>query len=59
LGRFPSVNVDLKLIILTGGLVTVDRSCDAFEPARAFAQWLGAQRYRDEWKTQWIDLAQR
>jgi hypothetical protein len=27
--------VNLQLIILAGGLVIVDRSCDAFDPVRA------------------------
>ena len=32
----PPVDIDLELIILVGGLVAVDRWCDAFQPARAF-----------------------
>jgi hypothetical protein len=33
MGRFPPVNVDPpKLIIPTGRLVIIDRSCDAFDP---------------------------
>lgn len=35
MGRFPPVDVDLQLTILAGGLVIVDRSCDAFDPVHA------------------------
>jgi hypothetical protein len=35
LGRFPQVDVDPQLIIPTGRLVIVDRSCDAFDPVHA------------------------
>lgn len=35
MGRFPPVDMDLQLIILAGGLVIVDRSCDAFDPVHA------------------------
>lgn len=37
LGRFLPIDVDLQLIILAGGLIIVDRSCDAFDPVRAAA----------------------
>ena len=35
LGRFPPIDVDPQLIIPTGRLVIVDRSCDAFDPVHA------------------------
>ena len=38
MGRFPPVDVDPQLIIPTGRLVIVDRSCDAFDPVHALAQ---------------------
>jgi hypothetical protein len=38
-GGFPSLDVDLQLIMLAGGLVIVDRSCGAFDPVHAWG-WL-------------------
>jgi hypothetical protein len=39
MGWFPPVEVDLQLIILDGRLVVADRSCNAFDPVHAYAEF--------------------
>ena len=35
MGWFSPVDADPRLIIMAGGLIIVDRSCDAFDPVHA------------------------